>query len=121
MSILIHLTPGEEASLLDAANVTGLTPDELVRKLITEHLPVADPVREMRRRIRAWQVEDHTPAPPPIAVRSGLTPTASLFQSWADEDANKSDDEVAADDRLWMSFQLGVDEERKNAGMRTVF
>jgi hypothetical protein len=121
MSILVNLTPIEEARLTSAATQSGLSPEELARRLVSDHLPAANPVDEMRRRIREWQRQDRTPAPPISTVRPGLTPTAALFQKWAEEDAQKTDEEVAVDDRLWQEYQHDVNAEREMAGMRTLF
>jgi hypothetical protein len=115
MSIIVNLTSTEEARLFDAATQVGLAPEELVRKLVSEHLPAMD---EMRRRIREWQEQDHTPTLAPATIRPGLTPSAALFQQWAEEDAQKTDEEIAADDRLWQDYQEGINEERRKAGMR---
>jgi hypothetical protein len=121
MSLLIDLTPTEEARLSDAAIQSGLAPEELVRKLISEHLPTPNPIEEMRRRIREWQAQDNTPILPLAPTPPGLTPTAALFQKWAEEDAQKTDNEIADDERLWEDYKRGIDEERTKAGMRTLF
>ena len=66
----------------------------------------------MRRRISEWQEQDQTPILSPIASRTGLTPTAALFQQWAEEDADKTDEEIAANNRLWKDYQQGIDDVR---------
>jgi len=124
MSILVNLTPIEEESLSNEAMQSGLATSELAAKLLREHLAsqsALNPIEEMRLRIRKWQKQDNTPSPAQIADRSGMTPTAALFQQWAEEDADKTDEEIAANDRLWADYQQGIDEERQKAGMRTLF
>ena len=105
MSIVVNLTPAEEARLFRVATDSGIAPEELVRKLVSEHLPAANPVDEMRRRIREWQIQDRTPALPPASANPGLTPTGALFQKWAEEDAQRTDQEIEADDRLWSDYR----------------
>lgn len=121
MSLLINLTPTEEAQLSAAATQTGLAPEAFAEKLVREHLPTVSPMEEMRRRLREWQRQDNTPLSQPVPPRNGLTPTAALFEQWADEDARMTDTEREADDRLWEDFQKGIDAERRNTGMRTLF
>ncbi|MGO8670107.1 MAG: hypothetical protein ACLQVD_01880 [Capsulimonadaceae bacterium] len=121
MTITVNFTPAEEASLSHAAMHSGIALEDLVRKIVREHLPDANPLDEMRRRIREWQEQDNTPTPPVSVSRPGLTPTAALFQVWMEEDALRTEDEIAANDRLWEDYKQGIDDERQNAGMRTLF
>ena len=104
MSLLINLTPIEEARLSDAAMQSGLAPEEVLRKLLNDHLPAVNPIEEMRRRVRDWQVQDNTPSPP---ISGTLKPTAALFQQWAEEDARMTDEEKEAQARLWRDYQAG--------------
>jgi hypothetical protein len=39
MTVTIELTPGQEAQLTEAALQTGVEPQELVQRLVTQHLP----------------------------------------------------------------------------------
>jgi hypothetical protein len=43
---------------------------ELRRNDISDHLPASNPIDEIRRRIREWQVEDRTPTMPARIPRS---------------------------------------------------
>jgi hypothetical protein len=121
MTISVNFTPSEEARLSSAAMQSGIALEELVRKIVNEHLPAANPLDEMRRRISEWQKQDNTPTPPQPVSRPGLTPTAALFQSWMEEDALRTEEEIAANDRLWEDYKQGIDDERQKAGMRTLF
>ena len=40
MSLMINLTPAEEAQLSAAAMQTGIAPEAFVEKLVREHLPL---------------------------------------------------------------------------------
>ena len=116
MSLLIHLSPTEEARLSDAAIQGGLAPEELAEKLLREHLasepvPTADMVRA---KLHQWQTETATETFP-------ATSSHELFARWAEEDAKKTDEEIAAGDRLWQDYQHGIDDEREKSGMRTLF
>ena len=49
MTLTIDLSPSEQAQLTAAAERTGLEPSVLVKKLVTEHLPLeADARKEAR-------------------------------------------------------------------------
>lgn len=116
MSIVINLTPLEEARLSDEATQTGMEASELVTKLLREHLtswPVK-PGDTVRARLREWQLETETDT-----VHSSSA--HELFARWADEDAQKTDEEIATGERIWEDYQRDVDDERRKAGMRTLF
>src|SRR5215213_3676972 len=98
MSLVINLTPTEEARLAAAAQQRGLAPAELARQLVTEHLPGSDPLEAVRVKLREWQEQDGTPLLPD-------TPTAELFAQWDEEDAQMTEEEREAEDRLWQDFQ----------------
>jgi hypothetical protein len=65
-------------------------------------------------KLRQWQQETNT-------VTSPAIPAGELFAQWAEEDANMTDEEKEAEDRLWQDFHKGIDNERRKAGMRTIF
>ena len=116
MSILVNLTPTEEARLATEATLSGLEASELAAKLLREHL-MSEPVPSadmVRAKLRQWQVETETETFP-------TTSAHDLFAQWAQEDADKTDEEIAANDRLWEDYQEGIDDERRKAGMRTLF
>ncbi|MDQ3814629.1 MAG: hypothetical protein M3347_11850 [Armatimonadota bacterium] len=111
MSLSINLTPVEEARLTAAAQQLGLAPAELARQLVAEHLPGIDPVETVRAKLREWQEQDGTPLMPDMT-------TAELFAQWEEEDAQMTDEEREAEDRLWQDFQKGINETRAALGMR---
>lgn len=116
MSITINLTPTEEARLSTEAMQNGLATEELVQKLLREHL-TAKPkpqVETVQARLRQWQEETRTETLPATSVRE-------LFARWAEEDAQKTNEEIAADEHLWQDYRKGIDDERRGAGMRTLF
>src|SRR4051794_8210258 len=111
MSLIIDFSPAEEARLHEVAESEGLQPADLVKRLIIEHLPgvtPTDPIERMRARILEWQTQDETPiltaSPPP----NGLTPTAALFQQWEAEEAAMTEEERAANEKLWEEVQQGI-------------
>jgi hypothetical protein len=44
--------------------------------------------------------------------------TLALFAQWAVEDARKTPEETAQEDRLWEQFEAGINETRDALGMR---
>ena len=116
MTITVNLTPIEEARLSTEAIQSGLEPEELVQKLLREHL-VSSPttsIEAARLKLRQWQKETDTDTFPVVSAHE-------LFARWAEEDVDMTEEEIAADNRLWEEFQRGIDDERTKAGMRTVF
>lgn len=49
MTLMIDLSPIEQARLTAAAKRTGLEPSVLAKKLVTEHLPPEESAREQAR------------------------------------------------------------------------
>lgn len=94
MTLIIDLTPEEEARLEAAALQKGVAPQECVRQLLAAHLPDL---------IYKGAQED---------------PTLALFEKWRQEDALKSPDEAADEDRLWEEFEKGINQTRQSLGMR---
>lgn len=94
MTLIIELSPHEQARLAAAADQEGMAPEELARKLLTDHLPplTAEP-----------QPED---------------PTLALFRQWEQEDAARTSDEAARENDLWEQFQANVNETRAALRMR---
>lgn len=96
MTLTLELTPVEEAQLTTAARQKGVDPAVFLKQLMTEHLP--EPV-----------------ASPDVSPED---PTLTLFAQWAKEDAQKSPEEIAQEDRLWEQFETGINETRAALGMR---
>jgi hypothetical protein len=115
ISVEIDLTPTEEARLMAAARQRGLTPAEFVKRLALEHLPAAPVTAEdaVDARLRQWQEQDDRTLMPDV-------PTQTLFAQWDAEDAQMTDAEREAEDRLWEAFQQGVNDSRAALGMRTL-
>jgi len=112
MSLLINLTPDEEAMLSSAAMQTGLDPEAFAARLVREHLPVAAPLEsELDIKLSHWHRQDNTNLMP-------TRTTAELFAEWDKEDAKMMDEEREAEDQLWEVFQKGINETRAALGMR---
>jgi pimeloyl-ACP methyl ester carboxylesterase len=94
MTLTIALTPEEEARLQVAARQKGVAPEECARQLLAEHLPIL------------------------TNNGAGEDPTLALFAQWEQEDAQKTPEEIADEDRLWQEFEKGINETRSALGMR---
>lgn len=92
MTLTIDLTPAEGARLAAAARRAGAEPADVMRKLVTEHLPLLPDGEE--------------------------DPTLALFGQWSAEDARMTPEEAAEEQRLWERFEGGVNETRDALGMR---
>jgi len=92
MTLTIDLSPTEEALLATTARQRGLDPAVLAKALVTGHLPA------------------------PVTLPED--PTLALFAQWAQEDAQKTPEEIAQEDRLWEEFESGINETRDALGMR---
>ena len=105
MNLIIDLTPSEVAQLSEAAKQTGLAPAELVKKLVKEHLPAvpATDEDELDAKLQKWQEQDGTKLLPDV-------PTRTLFAKWAEEDAQMTNEEREAEDRLWEDLEKGLTE-----------
>ncbi len=70
MTVIIDLTPAEEARLAAAARNAGLAPAEAARKLVTDHLPPAEREEEPRGTaaalLRGWLRDEATDDPAQI-------------------------------------------------------
>ena len=97
MSLMIELTPDEQARLAAAAQKEGVDPAELARKIVIQHLPSPG---------ENGQEED---------------PMLALFARWDGEDAAITPGEVAEENRLWEEFKTNINAERDRAGARRVF
>ncbi len=111
MSLLINLTPAEEAQLSAAARQTGLAPEAFAEKLVREHLPTSAPAEELDRKLRQWQEQDGTRLMPTRTA-------AELFAQWDKGVARMTEEERDAEDRLWEDFQKGINQTRAALGMR---
>jgi len=113
MNLVINLTPSEEAELAAASKQTGLAPAELLKKLVKEHLPAVLATHEddLDARLRRWQEQDGTTLLPDVPVQT-------LFAQWAKEDAQMTDEEREAEDRLWEDLEKGLTENSRVLKLR---
>jgi hypothetical protein len=93
MTLTITLTQ-EEVRLRAAAQKEGIDPADLVRKLVTEHLP---------------------PTPDENAA------SIALLQSWLEEDATDDPDEVRQAQAELEAFKRALNAERERAGARLIY
>ncbi len=55
---------------------------------------------------------------PPTTKGEETDPTLALSAQWAQEDANKTPEEIAAEENLWEEFEQGSNSTRQAQGMR---
>ena len=80
MTLVIDLTPEEEARLRAAAQRQGMDAAELARRTLAEHLPPAAPPEDATLALFArWEAEDRTDDPEEIAARN---------REWEEQKAN---------------------------------
>lgn len=128
MTLTIELSPEEEARLREAARRQGLDAAALARKLVTERLPVTDvstgsakelsPQERVRALLAQWQDQDNVPVPAAPEPLPGETPTQALFRKWDAEDAAMTDEERAAEDRLWSEVEPALSGRRAGLHLR---
>ena len=94
MTLTINLTREEEERLHAAAHKEGVDPAELVRKLVTEHLPPA---------------HDENAA------------SIVLLQSWLAEDATDAPEEICKAQEELETFKQALNAERERAGARRIY
>lgn len=94
MTLTINLTPVEEQQLRTAAQQEGLTPAELARKLVTEHLPLT---------------LDENAA------------SIALLQSWLEEDMTDDPEEIRQAEAELEAFKQAINAERERAGARRIY
>ena len=69
-------------------------------------------LRECARQLLTKQL------PSPIPNGAQVDPTLAIFAQWELEDAQKTSEEAAEEDRMWEEFENGINETRKALGMR---
>jgi len=96
MTLIINLTPSEEARVLAVANKIGIAPSEWVKKLVEANLPVetgdlipAERHNSQNRTLATYDAED----------------AQSLFARWAAEDALLTDEERKANERIYTEIE----------------
>lgn len=93
MTLMIELSPEEEARLQAAARSAGMDIAECARRVLTEHLPPAGPGQATRDLMRTWLQEDATDDP---------------------EEIRKAEEELA-------EFKAAMNETRTAAGARLLY
>jgi hypothetical protein len=111
MIIQVTLTPAEESRLSIEASKSGLGPEEFARKVLREHISSRHDgeSESARTKLHPWRAETNTETMPSL-------PAHTLFAQRAEEDSQKTDEELAADDQLWQDGQISVNNERRQAG-----
>jgi hypothetical protein len=105
MSILVDLTPTEEVRLSDVAYEAGLAPEELVRKLVCDHLPISRQTEQMRRGLAGWQERNQTLTLPFLESYLNVPPRGALFQKWTTDDNLAGCDETSPGHRLSEEYE----------------
>ena len=111
MSLIINLTPSEEAQLTAAATQNGLTPDVFAAQLVRAHLVTGSSSDELTRKLQARQAQDRVHLMPSRSA-------AEIFAQWETEATQLTDAERAAEDRLWEDVQADINSTRAALGMR---
>jgi len=96
VTLTIQFTPEQEARLTAFARHAGVDPAEVVKKLVSEHLP--DTLSDEEQ-----------------------DPTLALFAEWDKEDQKMTPEEVAEENRTWEEFKANINAERDRSGARRVF
>ncbi len=93
MSLTIDFTPVEEARIRAAAKGEGTNPADLVRKLVTAHLPGS-------------------------LTEESDDPALALLEMWNQEDALMTPEEDKNQEKLWKQFENNINAEWRSRGMR---
>jgi len=102
MTLTIDLTPAEEARLTAAARRAGEAPADVMRKLVTEHLP---PIEDERTREE-------------IARNA---PSIALLRSWLAEEATDDPDEIRRAEEELAEFKRNMNANRAATGERLLY
>ena len=99
MSLVIDLTPSEEARVSAAAKQTGLAPSEWVKRLVEANLP-ADPVigQDPGSPLCHQHERDGAALAPDVY-------TTALFAQWAEEDARLTQEERKANEFIYAEIE----------------
>lgn len=101
MTLTIDLTPTEEARLEAAARQEGVTPGEVVRKIVSEHLPTV-------------AVEGAGPSPENAAA-------IALLTSWLAEEATDDPEQIRRAEEELVEFKHNLNGNRAATGERLLF
>ena len=95
MSLVIDLTPAEEARISAAAKQIGIAPSEWVKKLVEANLPETSEER-LDSELRHPQEQNGT-----VSDAS----TQAMFAQWAQEDAQLTEEERAENERIYAEIE----------------
>ena len=122
----LTLSPDVEAAVERRAREEGVSPNDLLARTFGSNgaskVASNDPVERALEFVRRLRASDPSiPDPEPIEMLPGETPTLALFRKWSEEDALLTDEEVAAQNRLWEEIQQGMNESRIAEGRPILF
>lgn len=100
MTLTIDFSPAEQARIDAAASQTGANPADIVKTLITGHLPPPQPV----------------PSADPENAAS-----IALLQSWLQEDATDDPNDIREAEEELKEFKQNINAARARAGARLLF
>jgi|SRR5579872_81148 len=110
----IELSPEVEHAVRERAAAEGVSINDLLARTFVPEKRDERTTQDPRERVRALlaelQARDNTPRLPPIPTREGETPTQALFRKWQEEDANMTEEEIEAEERLWQEIEQGLNE-----------
>src|SRR5579884_1290993 len=101
MTLIIELTPSEEARLEAAARQEGIGPSELAKKLVTEHLPPLPNIQP--------GVDEENAA------------AIALLQSWLEAEATDDPEEIREAKQELEEFKQNLNANRAATGERLLF
>lgn len=106
MSITLTLTTAEEARLRQEAEQNGMAPAELATQRLRQHWTGETSQKdEIAAKLHRWREETKTEIQPHISSND-------LHAMWAQEEAQMTQEERDAEDRLWEDIQKSIDESR---------
>jgi hypothetical protein len=103
MTLTIQLTDDEKQRLTEAASSACVPPEEVVHRLIAEHLP--GPAAR----------EDSAPEQP------ALHPAIAMLRKWREEDYTDDPEELRRAEEELAEFKRQMNAPRKEAGERLLF
>lgn len=110
----------KEQKLRVEADRRGIALEELLNELIDEHLN-RDSVEEMKARLRAWREQESVAMSKSFSKTKGRVSVKGLFEAWAEEDAQLTEEETEEETRFWSEFQTAINSEREGSQMRKLF
>src|SRR5438094_730105 len=120
------LSPGVEAAVEERAREEGVSPNDLLARTFGSNraskVASIDPVERALEVVRRLRANDPTiPVMDAVEMLPGETPLRALFRKWGEEDALLTDEEIAAEHRLWEEIKDGMNESRAAEGRPPLF